>query len=295
MSESRDSILDALKFRLKNSFLSSIIISWPIVNYKFLMIVFGGGNYSQKFKYIDEILYEPGDKRLFLLWIPIGVGLFYIIVFPLINILINLVDMYFKNLERRIIFWRQKRDVMTKDEKETHFTDLISTIQGLKDEMQSVRVSYSQQINTISNKFDNIESRARITAFKYLALTLGGPLSMANDISYLWTPSADFTQVPPDSLHRFVDSELFSNLRKFSAKLIQMSYDTDSRRVVLSDNDVRTISEVAEQDYDEFITLILAVGIMQELEYPRLKYQTHKFPAQNEINEKVKWFVLVRG
>ncbi|MEX0141178.1 hypothetical protein MRBLMS1_001992 [Massilia sp. LMS1-1-1.1] len=280
-----DNILNVLKVRMSNSFMSSVIISWPIINYKLIMVIFGGGDYAQKIEYIDNSLYKSGFKYWYIAYLPICVGLFYVFIFPFIDILINIIGMYFKNLERRFVFWRQKKDVMSVAEKEYHFSDLIATNKSLEAEMAVIRNSYADQISMIKNNAERVNDRFKSVVFQNVSFGLNGATSWANSISALWQSGV----FQPDHMKRemyakFANSELFSNLRKLASRLVELDYATDTRNIILTKGEIQQYSGVLEEDcFDDFINAVLTFGILKEIDFPGGRYRTDILAKQNLI------------
>lgn len=275
MSDFVDSVVNALKVRLNNSFLSSVIISWPLVNYKFIMVVFGEGNYKEKITYIDSILYEPDLKALHFFYIPVLLGLFYVLIFPFIEILMNIIGMFFKNLERRLVFWRQRRDIVSIEEKESYFSEVNAVKQGLLQELNTMRTSHAEKMQEIDENALGIQQRFQNVVFQNITYSLGEPLTSAPMLTRLWNNGhIEDSAEAKEYVRKVIESQLYSDLRKFATSLSELNYATETRVVNLNRDDIRRYSGVSEEFIDNFIDAVLAFGILKEFGHPNLKFRT---------------------
>lgn len=77
----------AVEKRLENNFFSAMALSWPISNYKLLIVIFSEGSYGEKINFIEKLLYDGSKTNFYLHFfgLPILVGLFYVHVMPYLN------------------------------------------------------------------------------------------------------------------------------------------------------------------------------------------------------------------
>ena len=280
MSETRDSILDALKFRL-NSFLASVIVSWPIINYKFMMVIFGGGNYKSKFQYINEELYKDGGKFFYLVIFPILVGLFYQIIFPFINIGFDFIDRWIKNLHRRVMFHRDCVDVISQAEKDNYFAFLEGTNLSIRDELRAARAAENLKVTSMRNEMDGLAKRFQSVVCKKVCNSLtGSDLNSQMLVSILTIYPDNFHSMPADFIEKFANSEFFDKSYKFVDSLMAMNYDNPIRKVALTIDDIKMASGVSAEKIDDFIDYFIAFELMEQTDFSSNKFITKDRTAQ---------------
>lgn len=86
-----DNIKDSIKAKLYDfaytPFMSSFIISWIILNHKYLLIYFGDEKLADKIKLLDEHIFKTMplvgyDCWTYQFWYPLAIALFYVFVYP---------------------------------------------------------------------------------------------------------------------------------------------------------------------------------------------------------------------
>lgn len=86
-----DNIKDSIKAKLYDfaytPFMSSFIISWIILNHKYLLIYFGDEKLADKLKLLDEHIFKTMplvgyDWWTYQFWYPLAIALFYVFIYP---------------------------------------------------------------------------------------------------------------------------------------------------------------------------------------------------------------------
>lgn len=86
-----DNIKDSIKAKLYDfaytPFMSSFIISWIILNHKYLLIYFGDEKLADKIKLLDEHIFKTMplvgyDWWTYQFWYPLAIALFYVFIYP---------------------------------------------------------------------------------------------------------------------------------------------------------------------------------------------------------------------
>jgi len=86
-----DNIKDSIKAKLYDfaytPFMSSFIISWIILNHKYLLIYFGDEKLADKIKLLDEYIFKTMplvgyDWWTYQFWYPLAIALFYVFIYP---------------------------------------------------------------------------------------------------------------------------------------------------------------------------------------------------------------------
>ena len=283
MSDAKDGILDIIKFRLNNSFLSSVIISWPFVNYKLLMVVFGGGNYEKKIDYINDRLYEGSYKWLFFVVIPLVIGGLYIFIFPFFNSWFELLDRWFKNRHREALFKKDAVETISAVEKEAYFSYLEGTNQSIKDELRSARNSEISQVTAVRVQLEGVKKRFYSTVLKQICKQVMSDNIDAEILGQLVKSYPSTAQsLSPDLVRKFVDSDIFEKSLKLATSLVNMNYITPTRKVTLTLEVIEAESGVSHDKITEFIDYFLAFEIIEETDFPNNKFITKDKVAQEE-------------
>lgn len=114
-----DNIKDSIKAKLYDfaytPFMSSFVISWIIINHKYILIYFGDEKVADKIKLLDahvfeKIPYQGYDWWADQFWYPFGIALAYVFVYPLLALGFYAATLWYKKLSK---------DVKTKIEKIT--------------------------------------------------------------------------------------------------------------------------------------------------------------------------------
>lgn len=147
MAESKipEVVQEALKKKLENSFLSSVILSWPLSNYKLLVVIFGYESFQSKIFYIDTVLYGGDAIEYYshLLLIPILVGLFFVFFFPFISGIFDRVVERADNLNKRKILAIQRKKVFPAEEQAAYFSEYDKEKKAMSEALTLTTEKYS--------------------------------------------------------------------------------------------------------------------------------------------------------
>lgn len=277
MSESLNSIFEAIKLRLNNKLSSSIALSWCVINYKFFMVVFGGGNYESKINYIKNSLYDPSWKNWQIYWLPIIIGIAYVVIIPFISIGVNIIGEMFKNLERQAVLWGKKRQVVSVNEKEIYFADLATINQGVKDELTMFRSSESEKMKRQIENINGVEERLRNLALRRLTTSVGLPAIATHAVEAMLSMTPPYMNAfshPQMYINNLCDSDIFKNLQKLADYLGEQQYDRESRKFYISKAELQGVCGMGNEEFEEFTYYILAVKLLKEVDYPDYGYLT---------------------
>lgn len=290
MSELAGSIFDSIKTRINNPFIFSFSLAWAIMNYKFFMVVFGGGNYSSKFNFIEGELYKDGDKWTRGALYPFLIASFYVFIAPYGKIILRMVGEYFDNLERLSIYAMKKRSVVSQADKEAYFDAMGIELQGVKDELKRSRdVSIKKEHQLIADK-DRIERRFQYAALRYFgySMNVDGTAKESLEICRLLNAVAvsqmiQYEDFSPLAYKKFVDNKFFECLKRLADELANVAFDHDSRVNTFSRDDVKTMSRVDDENLNDLIIFAMAVGVVIEIDHDRGAYCTKHRSLQINI------------
>lgn len=85
-SEVAENIISAVKSRMASPLLGSFILSWPVVNHRLMLILFGEGSFPEKLDYIANKLYSGWFQEYLNLFVaPLLFASFYTFIYPYID------------------------------------------------------------------------------------------------------------------------------------------------------------------------------------------------------------------
>ncbi len=146
MKENKQNIFSELTNSIKSKlydfhyspFMSSFIISWIIINHKYLLILFSKEKLELKLemlnKYQFEIIY--GYTTYFI--IPIVIALFYVFLYPLIAFIFYKVTLIYQEMMRSEKHKIENKTLITLEEKEI----LINELSELKNDSNKILEKY---------------------------------------------------------------------------------------------------------------------------------------------------------
>lgn len=178
-----NALSDAIKERIINPLTGAFAISWPIVNYKMVLIILSGRSVEEKIYYIDSILYPDLNEKLFyMIVIPFFSAIFYTTLYQIpvlgINLFIALTKKYYKilsvkieegtpitikeknELQEKLRYYQLKNEeLQEKYDKKTN--SLESSLASRNQRIQEMEKIISEQAITINEK-KNVEIRREI-------------------------------------------------------------------------------------------------------------------------------------
>ncbi|MGX9698079.1 hypothetical protein ACWYXK_13925 [Janthinobacterium lividum] len=294
MSELADGLIDSIKLRLNNSFAFSFSLAWVVLNYKFFMVVFGGGNYSNKFDFIKNDLYQGDEKWQKGFLHPLYFALAYILIFPFLKILLAAIGELFDSMERWVIYKIKRVSVVSQKDKEEYFDAMSISLQGVKEELGKSRMASAKKENQLREEKLSADRRFQSAALRYFgfAMNEGGTVKEALDIFRVLSAVVNSGPIQPDffqpeAIKTFVDNVRFGYLKKLARGLVSVSFDHESRINTFSRADVKEMSGIDEDNLDDFILLVLALGVIVDVNHGGGSYCTRHYSEQIEVPTKL--------
>ena len=94
-------ILETSKDRLKNPLVGSFILSWLVFNWKgVLVVLFSSKSIEDRISYVAKEDYSI----LLLLWLPLLMALFYVVILPYLSLVIEKLNVYAKRIRKETVF-----------------------------------------------------------------------------------------------------------------------------------------------------------------------------------------------
>ncbi len=105
--------------RFKHPLLHSFGVSWLIVNYKFVVVIFSNGEYVKKLDYIEKTLYpETSSSFCNLLWLPLLGAVFYVFILPLISLVSTWSTNTYERWHNDVKAKALRKSILTKEQRE---------------------------------------------------------------------------------------------------------------------------------------------------------------------------------
>lgn len=110
---------DFLRRRFFSPFMSSLLLAWPIINYQFLLSVFGDGDFDHKIYYITTFIFpSPLEKALYFVFFPILAAAAYTIFLPVVDGFLSLQYERINNKNNRLLMEERGKSPISDEDKQ---------------------------------------------------------------------------------------------------------------------------------------------------------------------------------
>jgi hypothetical protein len=275
--EIKNGIADAIKERMSSPFLSSIFLSWPLINYRLLLVFFGEGKYEEKLCYIDEKLYDfkwvIGGELYNFGWIeywlhfaiiPILIGLFFTLCYPKIDARLTAIYVRHAHEKQRKAILAGQNEPIDKSFQAEYFAKWDEKNAALK---KSVEINNKNYRELIANSAQNMQSlRERLSRQTLLRVAVecdGG----RNDVESIRTT---YSVINPNGVNPGKDLLLkhpeFSKLKKFVEEIMALPADQETGYRRENFVWLQRIVGVEEESIPDFIEMLCALGLIEDSE-----------------------------
>jgi hypothetical protein len=133
--DSLKEIWESLSERFKNPLFYSFVISWAVLNYKVLVVLFDNAKYTDKFDYIEKTLYSVDKEPWFPLVIyPLIFAAIYVFFLPCLSLLSTWTNAIYDRLNSDIRARELKKALLTKDQRDLLEEKVAVLVNDLRDE-----------------------------------------------------------------------------------------------------------------------------------------------------------------
>ena len=162
-------ILETSRDRLRNPLISSFIFSWLIFNWKgILIILFSKKSIENR---IIDIAKEDYSIAL-LLWFPLSVALFYVIVLPYLSLIIEKLNSYAKRIRKQDLFKdKLEKIIQNKElkEEELKYEKAKIDYNKLAEKHKSTNEISSEEIESFQVEFKQFSKTEDFNVFELVA------------------------------------------------------------------------------------------------------------------------------
>lgn len=217
--------IDNVEKRISSPFLFSFFVSWPLWNYRAMIVIFGNGTYIEKLSFLDWLyptLYSSLEWKLFC---PLFSALAYTFGWPFIDGYVSSWHQRLINRKQRRIFDVNKTETVAKEDQATYFDKNSKDLRDSQARTAGLAAELARSKSDAESTKSQFERRlARIAL---LNLTCECSLSVES-IQSMLTLRNDYTSFG-DSIFRLVQAIPLENVFKFAESA---HVDENGRRYV---------------------------------------------------------------
>lgn len=163
-------ILEEIKRRKSNPFLSSATIALATINYKVIFVLFSTQEYAEKFCYIERTLYPSrSDILLQLIIYPGMAALFFTFVWPLIDTEISVIHIKLENRKKLKSLLAEQKQPIDQADQAQFFESQNKEVQELKSKV-GIAIERERRITReLNEKIGALQQNIKSSAFQRLA------------------------------------------------------------------------------------------------------------------------------
>lgn len=259
--------LETVGERINSPMLSSTAVAWAAINYKFLIVVISNEDFRKKFEYIENTLYPNMESGLKLgVEYPILFGLFYTLIYPLIDIVLAAAYEWINNLKERAIISVRRKKPIDRDLTNDYFSNFDSQLETKQKSLESILEAQNSERKSSSARIADLKQRLKRQA----RLALCGS-------SYLTPEIIDSALIHDQgSLSELGDPEKivagFKEIRLRNELLIALQIidetprDKYGRRIIHRGDFQNPTLNPGFQIPDDVIEILLALDLLEEVD-----------------------------
>jgi hypothetical protein len=147
-------IWDSLVDRVQNPLLTGFFLSWGVLNYKLLVVLFADEHYTKKFDYIEHVLYANADASLWrLILLPIFCSAVYVFVIPGVALLSTWASSTYERLHSNVRVSALKELTITAKQRDEIKREAALIVEKAQKEAQE---AISARIDTSRSTRENV-------------------------------------------------------------------------------------------------------------------------------------------
>lgn len=260
--------ISSVKDRFSSPLGFSIAISWVIINYEFLVVVFSGGSAMEKIQLINnQVYYSLGVKLWCWFLLPVLTGAAYIFIHPYIDIQVS---SFLENRrcekEKRLLEISRTIPIAAETQFE-FFQKYDDALNQYKDRLQKVIVNRNQEVSKLliqSRELEEKSSRRLLALFCYgtkippvhLPLMIEYDPGTYSEISLDWRAQYLWFASKPE----------FPWLLKLAKESRHRPLSVDELRLISAENITDTRVGGDPNQLAEYLDLVLALKLVTRFE-----------------------------
>ncbi|MDN2710586.1 hypothetical protein O0880_14260 [Janthinobacterium sp. SUN118] len=273
ISELPENILNTIKNRFNNTFLASAIISWPIINYKLMLVLFGDGKYSEKIDFIDDVLYSayPFKWVVCLFVFPMVVGFIYWRWYPFFDTAISKYTIQKSIGKAEMILAEERKIPFDRDEQVTYFKNYEAEKDIWKKALQEANKIASKQQEKSRNVENDLAGKWKSNTLKLFAMMC----DIKPDEIYALKKafSHNDEQIPPvEILAKIKNYQYYDQMKYVAKESINIPSSSLSGRREVSVTWLKNNTSVQDDHEGFFLEILWALEIIILERYSPITY-----------------------
>jgi hypothetical protein len=258
-----DGFLSALKDRVSNPLISSIIISWVLINYEFLFVVFSSDTAMSKIQLVNNQLYYDSSVKL-LRWIllPVLLGCMYTFLYPYIDIKVSAFLERMKVRRAKDLLEISRLTPVSAEVQTQYFEEQDKEITHYKDRLQAVILGRDKDIGRLRETNRMLYARSARQTLRFFCLDTAInpeiiPAMLEQDRGTFSESCND-----PDLLYMqiFTRAE-FPALLRLAQESMHRETSVDELRLIDAQS-IRDVLDKNEAAREDFLELVIALGLV---------------------------------
>lgn len=263
MKDLREGVSEAIRERMSSPFLSSIVLSWPIVNYKLLMVVFGSGDYEGKLFYIDTYLYGGVWNSNFMhlaVW-PMLVGGFFTLWYPRIDAWLSVKFIRLSHEKKRKVLFAEQEEPVAEAFQAEFFSQWNKRNDVLNASVAVANEKYRQMSADNVKKMGFISERLRGETALRISLQCGAGLAEARQLEDGW-----HSNTRSENKNFLFKLPCLEHIRKLLPLLREIPMYDEGRVRMIHTETIRSQVGVPIEEMEVFVETLAWMGLINSPE-----------------------------
>lgn len=165
-----ESVYERIKERIGSPFFGSALLSWPLINYKFLVTCLGDGSFIEKVYFIETYIYPDLASRFqHMVLIPGAVGLFYTLLYPLLDIGLTAASKWLFSLKQRVVLFVERKTPIDSREQADFFAAYDEKVKRLDAAFADQTKRHMDQFAESRKEHSDVTARLQTQCLRRLA------------------------------------------------------------------------------------------------------------------------------
>lgn len=165
-----EEIYDRIKERIGSPFFGSAMLSWPFINYKFLITSLGDGKFIEKVYFIETYVYPDTMTRLcYMVGLPTLVGLLYTLAYPWLDTWLTVKSKELFARKQRKVLKAERKTPIDANEQAAFFASYDQNIKRLEAAFADQTKRHMDQFAESNRTLSDVTGRLRTQCLKRIA------------------------------------------------------------------------------------------------------------------------------
>lgn len=258
-----DGFLAALKDRVSNPLISSIVISWLLINYDFLFVVFSGETAMSKIQLVNhQIYYDASVKLARWVLLPVLLGCLYTFLYPYVDLKVSEFLERMKVRRARSLLEISRLTPVSAEVQVQYFEEQDKEVAHYKERMQAVIVSTNKEVQRLSEMNKNLFDRSARQTLRFFCLdTELDPSWIKSMIEQDMGTFSEGHNNPIILYQQFFSKSEFPALLKLAEESVLREASPDELRLI-DEQTIKSVIQGNEAEQEDFLELVIALGLV---------------------------------